>query len=315
MTQINTVNKTSEVKIESNNVKVNEAPIVQENNIEIQKDSVNIPEKEIVSEDPFKKNASPSVKKDTTITPTVEKNYPRIEVDMQGLIDFEERDLSPEEEIKKYKSEPGQPKIVFDANGLELGDNIILYANGKKIVVPKDPSKPSEKPSLPKDVALKPQKPVSNPTPVVQKPETPTTPNPTPVPRDLTSIVTTTYSDIRGNKIKVRGDVVQPLNKLMEITNKKGIRVAATYGYRSNQEQQRLWNNAIKKYGSAAAARKWVAPPGKSRHNKGIALDVTMYKNGRKISQVEFDQIAKQAGFYRPMSWEGWHIEPISTRK
>lgn len=129
------------------------------------------------------------------------------------------------------------------------------------------------------------------------------------------NIISTKHKDVRGNNIKVRADVAQPLNNLMYITSQKGIKVKVSSSYRSVEHQRDLWNKALKKYGSVKAARKWVAPPGKSNHNHGVALDVSMYKNGKKISQREFDNVIAQAGFYRPMSWEGWHIEPISTKK
>lgn len=128
-------------------------------------------------------------------------------------------------------------------------------------------------------------------------------------------IISTKYKDVQGRNIKVRSDVAQPLNNLMNIANQKGIKVKVSSSYRSVEHQRELWNKALKKYGSVKAARKWVAPPGKSNHNHGVALDVSMYRNGRKLSQKEFDNIIAQAGFYRPMSWEGWHIEPISTKK
>ncbi|GIW23591.1 MAG: hypothetical protein KatS3mg068_2598 [Candidatus Sericytochromatia bacterium] len=50
-------------------------------------------------------------------------------------------------------------------------------------------------------------------------------------------------------------------------------------------------------------------------HNYGYAIDLAMYyRNGKKLSQTEFDKIIEEAGFYRPMDYEGWHIEPIYTK-
>ncbi|MFN8577282.1 MAG: M15 family metallopeptidase [Candidatus Sericytochromatia bacterium] len=132
---------------------------------------------------------------------------------------------------------------------------------------------------------------------------------------DNSNIVSTRFKDAQGRNIKVRNDVVQPLNNLINITSQKGIKVQVSSSYRSVEHQKELWNKALKKYGSVKTARKWVAPPGKSNHNRGVALDLSMYRNGKKLSQREFDNIIAQAGFYRPMSWEGWHIEPLSTKK
>lgn len=43
-------------------------------------------------------------------------------------------------------------------------------------------------------------------------------------------------------------------------------------GYRSDARQRELFDAAVKKYGSPEAARKWVAPPGRSQHNHGLSL-------------------------------------------
>jgi hypothetical protein len=49
---------------------------------------------------------------------------------------------------------------------------------------------------------------------------------------------------------------------------------AINSSYRSPEQQQRLWDAALQKYGSPEAARKWVAPPGHSQHGEGNALDL-----------------------------------------
>ena len=64
----------------------------------------------------------------------------------------------------------------------------------------------------------------------------------------------------------------------------------------------------MKKYGSAAKARKWVAPPGKSQHNHGNAADLR-YANdaARKWAHEN----AARFGLHFRMGNEPWHIEPI----
>jgi hypothetical protein len=74
--------------------------------------------------------------------------------------------------------------------------------------------------------------------------------------------------------------------------------------------QQKLWDNALKKYGSPEAARKWVAPPGRSMHQSGLAMDLS-YTRGEG-AQVRAN--AGRFGLKFPMSWEPWHIEDSSTR-
>lgn len=106
---------------------------------------------------------------------------------------------------------------------------------------------------------------------------------------------------------------VRGLNKdfearLQRLIKDSGGRIKVTSGYRSPQRQQQLWNQALKKYGSAARARKWVAPPGRSNHNHGLAADIAgdrawAHKNAHKY------------GLVFPMAHEPWHIEPIGARK
>lgn len=87
-----------------------------------------------------------------------------------------------------------------------------------------------------------------------------------------------------------------------------GGRVKLVSGVRSNAHQTALWNAALRKYGSAAAARKWVAPPGRSNHEKGTAVDL-----GGDLALAA--RLAPQFGLHRPLSNEPWHFEPIGNRK
>lgn len=98
-------------------------------------------------------------------------------------------------------------------------------------------------------------------------------------------------------------DFAARVNKF--ISSRKGITL--TSGFRSVEHQQKLWNDALKKYGSAAAARRWVAPPGNSNHNHGTAADLG------GINGISNEELAKY-GLYRPMAHEPWHVEPIGSR-
>lgn len=82
-----------------------------------------------------------------------------------------------------------------------------------------------------------------------------------------------------------------------------------TSGARSIEHQQRLWNEALAQYGSAEEARKHVAPPGKSNHNRGLAADI-----GPRSQYDWIKQNAHRFGLTVPMSWEPWHVEPSGLR-
>lgn len=95
------------------------------------------------------------------------------------------------------------------------------------------------------------------------------------------------------------------VNKLIAAS---GGRVKITSGKRSTQRQSQLWAQALKKYGSPAAARKWVAPPGRSKHDRGEAYDL-----GGDIALAA--KLAPQFGLHRPMSHEPWHFELAGSRR
>lgn len=81
-------------------------------------------------------------------------------------------------------------------------------------------------------------------------------------------------------------------------------------GYRDVPTQTRLFNEAVTKYGSPEAARKWVAPPGQSRHNHGSAVDLAF---GDDTVKQWVHANAANHGLHFPMSWEPWHIEPAGA--
>ncbi len=84
-----------------------------------------------------------------------------------------------------------------------------------------------------------------------------------------------------------------------------------TSAYRSPAVQKVLWEKALKKYGSASAARKWVAPPGKSHHNRGEAVDFK-YLDPKAKKWVH--ENAEAFGLHFPLGNEPWHAEPMGSR-
>ena len=82
--------------------------------------------------------------------------------------------------------------------------------------------------------------------------------------------------------------------------------VCINSAYRSPETQAILFRNAVAKYGSEAAARKNVAPPGKSMHNKGRAADLCNLPANAKSE-------ASKDGLTFRMGHEPWHIEPTGA--
>jgi LAS superfamily LD-carboxypeptidase LdcB len=80
-------------------------------------------------------------------------------------------------------------------------------------------------------------------------------------------------------------------------------------GLRSTDRQAELWAAALEQYGSPEAADNWVAPPGHSMHERGLAVDLggDMALVVRLIQQLDLP-------LWRPMSWEPWHFELTGSR-
>jgi len=79
-----------------------------------------------------------------------------------------------------------------------------------------------------------------------------------------------------------------------------------TSGYRSPETQEKLWSDAVAKYGDEEIADNWVARPGQSNHNHGGAVDLN-YMDPAAKEWVHAN--AGKFGLNFPMKWEPWHIE------
>jgi len=95
--------------------------------------------------------------------------------------------------------------------------------------------------------------------------------------------------------------------RLQAMIKESGGRVRLVSGYRSTEEQQRLYDAAVAKYGEANAGR-WAATPGKSNHEGGLAGDIMFASDADKEWA---HKNAKRFGLEFPMEWEPWHIEPL----
>jgi len=89
-------------------------------------------------------------------------------------------------------------------------------------------------------------------------------------------------------------------------------------GYRSPERQKVLWEQALQKYGSASAARKFVAPPNRSSHHSGFAFDIYLgaLTDSSNISKILNDPAYKYMRDYigpkynlTQLPTEPWHWE------
>lgn len=94
---------------------------------------------------------------------------------------------------------------------------------------------------------------------------------------------------VRETDIMIRQDVMEPLNQLcaafQSATGNNDLLVCA--GYRSQEEQQALWDNALSNHG-IEYTRQYFSQPGSSEHHTGLAVDFAFYQVDKQCS-YEFD--------------------------
>jgi zinc D-Ala-D-Ala carboxypeptidase len=86
-----------------------------------------------------------------------------------------------------------------------------------------------------------------------------------------------------------------------------GLDLQVTSGFRGAATQQRLYDQAIAKYGSPQMARHWVLPPAESAHVKGLAVDV-----GPPAAATWLEKHGVRYGLCRRYLNEGWHFERLA---
>ncbi|KGN37188.1 M15 family metallopeptidase [Knoellia subterranea] len=69
-------------------------------------------------------------------------------------------------------------------------------------------------------------------------------------------------------------DLLAALRAAAEDAEADGVRIVINSGWRSPEYQAKLLREAVAKYGSEEEAARWVAPPEKSEHVSGDAVDV-----------------------------------------
>jgi D-alanyl-D-alanine carboxypeptidase len=80
--------------------------------------------------------------------------------------------------------------------------------------------------------------------------------------------------------------------------------IGLTSGFRTAVRQAALYAEEVRRSGSVAAARRWVLPPGESRHVAGTAMDVRPTEGARWL-----EEHGGRHGLYRMYDNEWWHFE------
>lgn len=102
----------------------------------------------------------------------------------------------------------------------------------------------------------------------------------------------------------LRQDVLEAWNRLRAKAEEQGVRLCVQDGKRSVGQQQREWTEAVQRFGSPDLARKYVLPPEKSMHVKGIAVDVQPLASAGWV-----EHNGGTLGWCRRYQNEAWHFE------
>ncbi len=84
----------------------------------------------------------------------------------------------------------------------------------------------------------------------------------------------------------------------------EGVELLVDSGWRSPGYQQHLLDEAVLKYGSHAEAARWVAPPGRSAHVSGDAVDI-----GPAAGAAWLSRRGAEYGLCQTYENEPWHYE------
>ena len=110
-----------------------------------------------------------------------------------------------------------------------------------------------------------------------------------------------------GNVDDLAPQLRRAVDRALAAAAEAGVPLHVTSGWRSAAHQQVLYDAAVQKYGSAAAARRWVLPPAESQHVQGLAVDV-----GPAAGATWLDTAGVRFGLCRRYDNEPWHFERLA---
>jgi zinc D-Ala-D-Ala carboxypeptidase len=115
---------------------------------------------------------------------------------------------------------------------------------------------------------------------------------------------TTVFDDQVPGVAKLDPDLLAALRRAATDAASNGVQFYVDSGWRSPEYQEQLLQQAVSKYGSAAEAARWVAPPDKSAHVSGDAVDI-----GHSDAATWLFEHGAAYGLCRIYANEPWHYE------
>lgn len=114
----------------------------------------------------------------------------------------------------------------------------------------------------------------------------------------------TTVTDDLPAVTRLDPDLLHALRRAAAGAAEDGVEMHVNSGWRSRSYQQRLFEEAVSRYGSKEAAARWVAAPGTSAHERGDAVDL-----GPVDATGWLSAHGERYGLCRVYDDEPWHFE------
>ena len=127
-----------------------------------------------------------------------------------------------------------------------------------------------------------------------------------------------------GRVVQLRPDAARAFRAMQTAARQAGVELVPISGYRTKGYQEGLFSRAVRRYGSAESAARWVAPPGYSEHHSGLAIDIGALESPESDVETTFEdtpafawlkdnahrfgfEISFPKGNPQGVSYEPWH--------
>ena len=107
-------------------------------------------------------------------------------------------------------------------------------------------------------------------------------------PADLVEPVISFAPNVQGEKRLMRREAAYNIEQMFSFAGQQNIELAAISGYRSYERQQQIYEESLLKKGREHTER-YIAPPGASEHQTGLAMDVSSPAVGYELED-EFER-------------------------
>ena len=135
--------------------------------------------------------------------------------------------------------------------------------------------------------------------------------------------------DAEGEKRLMRKEAARYIEQMFDNAELEGLHLLGVSGYRSYERQQEIYTESLKKRGEAHT-KKYIAMPGTSEHQSGLAMDVSCEELQGQLEETfaqtkEGMWLAKNASLYgfiirypkgkeavTGYAYEPWHIRYVT---